>query len=155
MFSKLSQLRYFYESEVLVHVLYNNTAGLIHSLINDKSILYKNIDKLYRSTGEKIPYTLDEYSIGIIKIIDDLYMLKITFPKPEVQPLCYCAYVFFGYNFKLLSFFYVERATMMEGNEVCLCTWTQSKEHINYGMYSIINVEEIIERCVDITIEKL
>ena len=63
------------------------------------------ISDLFEKEEVTNPHLLENFDVTVDKITDDVLMLKIRFPEPEEEPLCYCSYLFFDENFEKTSYF--------------------------------------------------
>ena len=64
-------------------------------LINKKEILFEIISTLFNDEQILNPYSPEDYKVTMQKVTDEVRMIKMEFPKPEEEPLCYlCVYVF-------------------------------------------------------------
>ncbi len=57
---------------------------------------------IFEQEGVSNPYTEDDFDVIASKVTEDILMLKVTFPEPEEEPLCYCSYFFFVFHKNLL-----------------------------------------------------
>ena len=82
------------------------------------------------------------------KISKDVLLLKLTYPEPESEPLCYGSYLLFDTAFENPAFFCLERGARRDEMPF-LCRWAQSGEHLNYGRCSAEH-GEALARCLEL-----
>ena len=106
-------------------------------LINKKEILFEIISTLFNDEQILNPYSPEDYKVTMQKVTDEVRMIKMEFPKPEEEPLCYCAYMFFDDTFHKISYFCIERGNSEDNEYPFVCSWTPDGAHHNYGMCAL------------------
>lgn len=149
------EIRYFFEHKLLPKWFFDEQMNFTISLLQDSSILYKAINDIYTGEGVENPYTSDMFKTEGGRISEDVFLLKITFPEPEEQPLCYCQYLFFDEKFEKVSFFTIERGIRIETGETVpfVCSWEADETHNNHGICTFEENDDFLH-CADIHMEK-
>ena len=145
-------IRYMYEHRLLPNWFFEDKEQFVGMILQDKAVLYRIIEKIFDKENLPNPYKEDEFDIDVTKIVDDVLMLKIIFPEPEEEPLCYCAYMFFDSQFEKTSYFCIEKGN--EAGNMCpfVCSWTTDSCHHNYGGCTFENYGDFL-RCAEIHME--
>ncbi len=137
MFQKMNlhQIRYLIEHRLLPNFFYTEKEAFIGMLLNDKESLYKMADSVFRQEKVKNPYSSEQFVVESGKIDEETFMVKLTYPEPEEEPLCYCSYLFFDSSFQYPFFFTLEKGYNQPSDQVMVCAWTPNS-HLNYGQCS-------------------
>ena len=98
-------IRYMYEHRLLPSWFFEDKAQFVGMLLHDKAILFRIIQEMFDKEGLQNPYKEEDFDIEATKITDAVLMLKIVFPVPEEEPLCYSSYMFFDSEFEKTSYF--------------------------------------------------
>ncbi len=144
-----------FEHRLLPQWFFEETEKLVGLVLQNKGILYQIIDDIFAKEKVKNPYSASQFDMETAKLTDEVMMLKLTFPMPEEEPLCYCSYLFFNKGFEKLGFFCIEKGNAL-GNakeEPFVCAWTQERSHVNYGTCTFENQNDFL-RCADIYMEE-
>lgn len=113
--------------------------------------MYTVIDDIFFEEGVENPYAENEFRIEVVKCDEEFMVIKIVFPEPEEEPLCYCSYLFVDKEMKNLKYFCIEKANGLE--IAFVCSRTDSGQHMNYGNCSMEDKEDY-ERCLSIYSEE-
>ena len=143
-------IRYFFEHRLMPDGFYKEKEKFIMLLLEDKEILFRIVDDLFNKQDFKNPYTTDQFDIGAAKLEDDVLILKVTFPEPEEEPLCYCSYMLFTTDFKKACYFCVEKGHG-EGFPF-VCSWSSDGVHHNYGQCSL-EEHDYLKKCMEVFME--
>jgi len=146
-----------FEHKLLPQWFFENKDKFVGVILQDKTVLYKMINDIFQNEGMENPYISEQFDLEAEKITEEVMMLKIIFPEPEEEPICYCSYLFFDKDFEKTSYFCIEK-----GNDFCIekgneegqsnpfvCEWTADGAHLNYGKCSFEEHEDFL-KCVDI-----
>ncbi|RKM56743.1 hypothetical protein D6856_14700 [Butyrivibrio sp. XB500-5] len=125
-------VRYVFEHRVLPNWFYEDKEQFIGILINDKSVLFRVINDIFEKEEVANPYSEDDFDVITAKVTEDVFMVKINFPEPEEEPLCYCSYLFFDKEFEKINYFCIEKGNEASDNYPYVCSWGESG-HSNYG----------------------
>ena len=101
------------------------------------------------------PYREEDFEIESFPLVAGVTALKITFPEPEIEPLCYKAYLFFDQEFEIMSYFCRERA-YEEGEEektALLCSWYPNHNHAIIGESTFDDRQDIFN-CIEVYMKK-
>lgn len=125
----------------------------VELLLHEKEILFNVISEMFAKEKIDNPYSVDDFDVSAAKITEDVLTLRIGFPEPEVEPLCYCAYMFFDERFEKVSYFCIEKGSSWSDNYPFVCSWTPDEDHHNYGNCTFEEHNDFI-RCADIHMER-
>lgn len=109
------EIRYLLEHRLLPHWFFEQKMQLIGLLLRDQEVLYRIIGDLFEKEGIENPYTADQFAVTVSKP-DDKMVVRISFPEPEEEPLCYCSYLFFDETFEKVSYFCIEKGDEENGD---------------------------------------
>lgn len=99
------------------------------------------------------PYTPDQFRVGLMRMTEEVFALKIESPEPEEAPLCYFSYYFFNKEFNVTAYYCIEKGrSILGGEQPFVCSWTADGVHLNHGTCSFENHEDFI-RCADLFME--
>lgn len=138
--------RYWLAHKKLPRHIFNNTKDFIEIINRDKDdALYRLINLLWERAQQQ---STDHNAIYTPKIIkrsfENVNVCVITMPTPQEGVEAY--YVAVVYREEDVRYFVLENSsTGHEGALACLCEWTKSGEHVNYGFTKDIEVENFIE----------
>ena len=98
-------VRYCFEHRLLPGWFFEHKEGFVGLILHDKNILFEMINDIF--TDEKVsnPYEKEDFVAIASKVTDEVKVLKIIFPEPEEEPLCYCSYIFFELGIKSIFTF--------------------------------------------------
>lgn len=132
------EVRYQLEHKSLPKWFFEDKEQLIDALLFNKTFLYDVIDDFFHQAGIENPYSAKDFKISYGKIKDGAFVIKITFPEPEREPLCYCSYLFFDRAFEKTSYFCIEKGNEDGSNQPFVCAWAEGgNSHLNYGLCSL------------------
>lgn len=146
-------IRYMFEHRLLPQWFFENKMEFVGLLLHEKEILFNVISDIFVEENVDNPYSVDDFGVSVAKIAEDVLMLRIGFPDPEEEPLCYCAYMFFDENFEKVSYFCIEKGNSESEGCPFVCSWTPDEVHYNYGNCSLENYNDFIRRS-DIHMER-
>lgn len=149
------RVRYKFEHRILPQLFFEDKAQFIGIILNDKDVLFRMIDEVFNDEKVPNPYSEDDFSIDAARITESVLMLKIIFPEPEEEPLCYCSYLFFDDKFEKLGYFCIEKGNEMSDFYPFVCSWTpegKRVKHVNYGNCTFEDHNDFL-RCADIFME--
>lgn len=141
------EIRYCFEHRILPRNFYEYKSDFFSLILKQTDVLYKVINDIFEEEGVKNPYTENEFGIEVMKRDEELLVIRLVFPVPEDEPLCYCSYLFVDKKLQKLKYFCIERGNGTE--TVFVCSWTSDGRHINYGSCSLVGREDY-ERCLSI-----
>lgn len=150
-YGKEYHARYAFETDILPHLFYDLKDRFVAPVLKDKNVLYATMNEVYKSHGIENPYTEDQITIDLGRITDEVLMLKLVFPEPEMEPFCYWSYLLFDRNFEKCSYFCVEKGRF--DDKPFICEWDMEGNHQNYGKAPFENDEDFL-RCVDVHMKK-
>ncbi len=146
-------IRYMFEHRLLPKWFFEDKMKFIGLLLHEKETLFNRINNIFKIAEVDNPYSLEDFNVTAAKITDDVLMLRIGFPEPEEEPLCYCAYLFFDESFEKVSYFCIEKGNAVSDNYPFVCSWTPDGVHRNHGNCSFEDDNDFI-RCVDIHMKR-
>ncbi len=129
----LHNVRYIFEHHMLPQWFFENKMGLVGGILKDKTILFKIIDDIFKQEQVENPYEPEQFDAQSGRIAEDVFFMKITFPTPEDEPLCYCSYMFFDEEFEKISYFCIEKGNSFGEELPFVCSWTSDGAHLNHG----------------------
>lgn len=149
----LHQIRYLFEHKLLPLWFFEDKDKLLGALLQDKDMLFKIINNIFEKEGVENPYSKEQFSVLPKRVAEDVMALKISFPEPEQEPLCYCCYLFFDKEFAKLRYYCVEKGQEVYGGERVvypfICSWTQDGGHLNHGNCAMVDDGDF-KRCVEL-----
>ncbi|MDE7298147.1 MAG: hypothetical protein K2N94_04875 [Lachnospiraceae bacterium] len=146
-------IRYLFEHRLLPQWFFEDKTQFVGLLLNEKEILFNIINDLFEKENVDNPYKREDFTVMASKVTADVLMVRIGFPAPEEEPLCYCAYIFFDKAFDKVSYFCIERGNKEGDNYPFVCSWTPDGAHNNHGNCSLDSYNDFI-RCADIHMER-
>ena len=146
-------IRYYFEHKLLPQWFYDKKEQLVGAIIHDKSILFRVIDDIFNDEEIDNPYKEDDFDISKIKISDDVMVLKLIFPEPEEEPLCYCSYLLFDINFEKISYFCIEKGNELSQDQPFVCSWTSDGSHLNHGNCTFEEDNDLM-RCAAVHLQR-
>ena len=150
---ELHQIRYLFEHKLFPLWFFENKDKLVGALLQDKDMLFKIINNIFEKEGVENPYSKEQFSVSPKRVAEEVMALKISFPEPEQEPLCYCCYLFFDKEFVKLRYYCVEKGQETQDGEGMeypfICSWMPAGTHLNYGHCTLENDEDF-RRCVEI-----
>ncbi len=147
-------IRYIFEHRILPQEFFNNKMGFVGVLLDDSNVLFDLISSIFEKEGVDNPYSKEDFGFSVSRIIDGVWMVRIGFPDPEEEPLCYCAYIFFDDKFEKLGYFCIEKGNAASDFAPFVCEWTSDGMHLNHGNCSFDEHDDFL-RCADIYMEKI
>lgn len=124
------RLRKEYEHKLLPQLFYTDKDRFIYVCTNSKTILYEMIDDIFVNHPLKNPYTPEQFSAQLGRLDENLLLLKLTFPEPEIEGECYCSYLFFDPEFTKPRYYCMEKEK--KGDDPVICAWTPELKHIRH-----------------------
>ena len=146
-------IRYSFEHRILPAWFYKHKGQFTGLLLKDKNVLYEIIDDMFKDAEMENPFTRDDFDIVAARLSNEIMMLKIIFPAPDQEPLCYCSYLFFDQNFERTSYFCIEKGGSIEPDKPYVCGWTADGKHQNYGNCTFDENDDFL-RCLNLHISK-
>jgi hypothetical protein len=146
-------VRYMFEHRVLPSWFYEDKEKFVGLLLDDHEILFRIIDGIFKQEDVENPYTCDQFDIDAAKITDEVFMIKVIYPEPEEEPLCYCSYLFFDREFNKMGYYCIEKGSELSNYYPYVCSWNKEGAHTNYGNCTFEKNADFI-RCIDIFMGK-
>ena len=146
-------IRYMFEHRLLPQWFFEEQMKFVGLLLHEKETLFHAISNIYEKEKVENPYSSEDIDVSAAKITDDVLMLRIGFPEPEEEPLCYCAYLFFDESFEKVSYFCIERGDTESDDDPFVCSWTPDGVHRNHGHCSLEDDNDLV-RCADIHMKR-
>ena len=143
------EIRYVFEHRMLPRWFFEETINFVGALLNEKEVLYNIINDIFVKENVENSYSKEDFRVEASRLTDNIMFVKIDFPKPEDEPLCYCSYMFFDEKFEKKRYYCIERGNE-EGDEMpFVCGWTPNGSHINYGNCGLGEDADLI-RCIEL-----
>lgn len=139
---------YSLEHRLLPQWFYKDQRAFVDAIVSDPTMIYRIVSDLLKQENEENPYTEDAFSSMRYKLTDDVLALKVSFPKPEMEPLCYCAYLIFDKSCNKLMYFTIEKTSEPDVDAV-VCSWNKDSQHMNFGSCSFEEYGDL-RKCADI-----
>ena len=126
----LHDIRYYFEHKLIPHEFYTN-AGQFVPFIRENGIfgLWRNFTQ---NNGLDLYYTEDQFSAMELPREDGLFLMLLTFPKPESNLLCSRIWLCRDPETDKAGVFTVE-IDLFTGEAWFLCGWTPNGTHLNFG----------------------
>ena len=103
------------------------------SLITNPSLLYEMLLGTFEQNRVVCPYQKEQFQVIPGRFTDTITVIKLVFPKPEEEPLCYAAFLFFDEDFQNLSYITVEKGNDLNGDDPHLYAFEKGKKHMEIG----------------------
>lgn len=142
-------IRYLFEHKVLPTWFYEHKVTFVGELLRMEGLLYGVINDMFNKEIVENPYNKSQFTMDAAKLLDNLFVIRIGFPRPEEAPLCYCSYLFFDDEFERASYYCIEKADREDGGSAFVCSWTIDGDHINYGRCLLEDHKDFL-RCVEL-----
>ena len=142
-------IRYMFEHRLLPQWFFKEKERFVAPILKDKGILFEVLDQIFRKENVDNPYSPEQFNSEAAKLTDEVLMVKITFPEPEEEPLCYCSYLFFDLAFEKIAYFCIERGNPAGDDLPFVCSWTKEGTHLNHGHCTFEEHNDFL-RCADI-----
>lgn len=146
---RLHELNYQFQHKLLPDLFFKSKPGFVGMFLKDKDMLSTLCNDFFTHFEEENPYSKEDFSTEIFKLSADTYALKLVFPEPLTEPLCYYSLIIFKKDFSEYMYFCLEKGGIFSDNAPFLCRWNEEKAHLNYGTCEY-NEKEFILRCCDI-----
>lgn len=147
-------VRYLFEHRLLPKYFFEDGAKFIGILLDNDEILYDIINDIFEKEEVENPYSKEEFTVEAARLVEDILLLKICFPEPEEEPLCYCSYMLFDEKFEKKGYFCIEKGNEAGEYLPFVCGWTPDGSHLNYGNCGL-KEEEGLFRCLEIYVEEI
>lgn len=141
------EIMYTYEHNILPENFYEYGTDFIAVILKRKDVLYRVINEFFDEEKVDNPYKEEDFELDVMNCSEDFLAVKLTFPLPKQEPLCYCSYIFIDKELQKLNYFCIERGDNSE--EAYVCSWTKDRQHINYGKCSLSDQEDY-EKCLNV-----
>ena len=119
---------YLLEHRLLPQWFFKEKGPFVLQLLRSETLLYEIADRLFEEEGEENPYAPDDFAVEPFSLSAAVKGLKLIFPKPEKEPLCYRCYLFFDMSFEKVCFFCVEKSADAAVNTMLVLAKTMLKE---------------------------
>lgn len=110
------------------------------------NILDEIIEPLFKAAQIENPFRPEDFQAEAF-CSDKYAALKISFPYPARDRLCYCSYLFSDRTGKKLAYFTLEKNTYDGEEKAMLCSWNGYGSHTNYG-YCPIDHDTAFKKCI-------
>lgn len=127
----VTEVRKAFEHGLLPGGFYQDKKNFIGMILNNNGVLFEILDGMFKENGVENPYKADQISVVPAKLGDGISMLKISFPEPEEEPLCYWSYLFFDEKFEKMLYFCIEKTN--GGPLPLVGAWTDDRQHLSFG----------------------
>lgn len=130
------EIRYMFEHRLIPQWIHEEGTTFVAMLLQDKGLLYRIINDIFEKEGVENPYREEQFQVESGKAAEDVMMVKICFPEPEDEPLCYCGYLFLDKEFEKVSYVVIERGNSFGKELPFVCVWEfedGGPMHVNYG----------------------
>ena len=127
---------------------YDSPKEFVGVLSEKSEALYEILSTLLAQAGVENTFRPGEFKAEPVEVNDDAAAIKIKFPKPQDEPLCHGAIVFFNKDFDKLAFYTAEVGADIEGGFPILGSWDKDGNHYNYGKVSPDPDEQLFE-CIE------
>lgn len=147
-------IRYAFEHEALADTRSGDVAMLVHMMLIDRDFLYNVIDQMFQKENVKNPYTAEQFFVESVNVNQKYgpQVLKMHFPPPEEETLCYCSYLFWDSYFGNAEYYCIEKAGSENGNAAVIYGWSGSWENLNFGRCAL-DEGQWFNRCLNLYID--
>ena len=136
-------VRYKIEHMLLPQMFYRYGLEFAAAMLQDKGLLFRIVDSVFREHEIENPYESSQFTTEGMRITDSVFVLQITFPEPEEEPLCYRSYAIFDPEFTNRMYFCIEKGGAKSNELPFVCAWTEDGTHLNYGNCSFREDEDL------------
>lgn len=144
----LTESMYYFEHTLLPAWFFGEKKKFVIAALNDKTFLYRVCSDVLKNEEVANPYKAEDFVAEPAKITDELLMMRIIFPMPAEEPLCYCSYMFFDNDFKQISYYTIEKGDPKKGPLPHVAEWTVDGVHHKIGRCGFENMGDF-KACVD------
>ena len=143
-------LLYQYEHVIIPGLFYKHGAAFLQiALTRQDEALFGMLEALFKETKTENPYRREDFKAELYESSDEYTSVKIRYPNPERDPLCYCCYLFADSEGEKLRCYTVEKDTFEDEENKMLCAWSQEHRHSNYGLCSSEDYADY-KKCVEL-----
>ena len=147
----VQQVLYHFQHRLLPMWFYDSPKEFAGVLSEKPEALYEIFSTLMEQGGVENTFRAGEFKAEPLEISDTVTAIRIKYPKPQDEPLCFGALAFFNKDFDKLHFFTMEKGEDIEGIFPVLCSWDSNGEHFSHGTVSLDPDEQLLE-CVNMYI---
>ncbi len=141
------EVMYVLEHKLLPNWFFTEKERLVAPLIGQDDFVFSVLDDICKKENLENPYDKESFIINSAKLSEDILMIKLTFPEPDAEPLCYCSYLLFDINFEKTAYFCIEKGG--DGCPPFVCRWGSDGGHFNCGTCTLEDNNDLT-RCFDI-----
>ena len=140
--SPTHQARYMLEHRLIPELLYSEGITFMRLIADEKNILNKILLETLERDGVANPYGNNAITVKPFTI-KDIIIVKIIFPEPEEEPLCYEAYAFYDTMNERAGYYCLEKGGIL-GEQPFICGWNQDGVHMNFDNCSFDREEVFV-----------
>lgn len=123
---------YTLEHRLIPQWFYKDQRAFIDAVVADPTMIYRIVTDLLKQENEENTFSEEDFASMRYKFTEKVLALKISFPEPEMEPLCHCAYLVFDKDCNKIMYFTIEK-TSEPDVEAVVCTWDKDSKHMNFG----------------------
>lgn len=129
---RFGRVRYYFEHELLPHLLYSDTKQMVEYLLEDKGVvLWSVMSDACKENHFIMPYQVEQYKVHHHKVSEDCSIIRIVMPEPTIELLCFEIYFVYDSACGKGTYFTIERGA--RSKDRFLCAWNSEGRHLNYG----------------------
>lgn len=117
------------------------------ALLEKKDVLHTIFQKICNDAGIDNHYKEEQFTSKILDVHQETIILKITFPEPEEESLCYHSYLIFEKDFSKAAVFTIEKGGEYSHGVPFVCAWSKEGGHHNLGNCSLEELDDL-KHCV-------
>ena len=141
---------YSYQHRILPNNLFKFRQDFIALVLGKKDVIYHVLDDIFQEEGMENPYSENQFEVKLIDNTEEFLSVKIKFPLPKEELLCFESYIFVDKEFEKLMYFCIERGA--EPDIAFICSWSEKGAHLNYGS-CLYDEQECYKRCWEIYVK--
>ena len=142
----LHEAYYCFQHRLIPQTFFEDKVAFVNALAADNTkMLFSWMDSFFEHVGAENPYTEDMFGVDVMQYDQRVYIIKISFPKPEKKLSCYSGYMLFDKKCNKQMYFCVEKGE----DDDFLCGWDSENRHYNYGKCDCRG-REALNRCLRI-----
>lgn len=141
---EFNDLRYYFEHKMLPNYLDKSPNAFITGVsVEKEAIINRCFKDLCESNECEYPFTEQDFKVELIRLDNEILLIKIDMPNPTISPQCNNLIIIFSEDLFKHQYFTVEHNEIVNGK--FLCSW-KGASHLNYGVIENDSTEEILAK---------
>ena len=144
---------YFYEHKLLPTTFFNEPVGLVCMMADKPNHLFHRIDEFLKENDIENPYVEEDFSVEVQSIEKRILVLRIKYPEPPEEPLCYEQLLITNVEGTECEFYCLEHPED-EDELPFLCQWVMDDENLIHGNMGRRSKEDFIMKSITLYMDK-